>query len=229
MERTARRMRQIVMMNQRSVRGFCGFGGLAGAGLLVTGLVVALAGCGSVVASDGAAAPAAPAAPVAPAASTTDLAAASAVGCASVNQATSVSLRRQVHLMVPVGKNFPVNAIYRDKAKVRALFGQMCAAVTHPAPIQVMHCPADLGTEYLGTFYDGKRILATFTYTSTGCQRISVTAAGKTQVTMVYGRAAAAAPHLAADLAALIGQDPSVEHPQGSVNPGGPDVPAQGA
>jgi hypothetical protein len=209
MERMTRGMRQIVMMNQRSVRGFFG---LAGAGLLVA----ALAGCGSVVASDAAGAPAAPAAPADP----------PAVGCASVNQATSVSLRRQLHLMVPVGKDSPVNATYRDKAKVRALFGQMCAAVTHPAPVQVMHCPADLGTEFLGTFYDGTRILATFTYASTGCQRVSVTAAGKTQVTMVYGRAAAAAPHLAADLAALIGQDPRVEQPQGSVNPGGPNMPA---
>jgi hypothetical protein len=216
MERMTRWLRQIVMMNQRSVRGFCGLCGLAGAGLLVA----ALAGCGSVVASAAAGAPAAPAAPAA------TTAAHSAVGCASVNQATSVSLRRQIHLMVPTGKNSPVNAIYRDKAKVRALFGQMCAAVTHPAPIRVMHCPADLGTIYLGTFYDGTRILATFTYTTTGCERVSVTAAGKTQITMVYGRAAAAAPHLAADLAALIGQDPSVEQPQGSVNPGGPNIPA---
>jgi hypothetical protein len=220
MERMTRGMRQIVMMNQRPVRGFRGFRGLAGAGLLVTGLVAALAGCGSVVASDAAGAPAAPAAPAA------DTTAPPAVGCASVNQATAVSIRRMAHLMVPAGKNNPVSATYRDAAKVRALFGQMCAAVTHPAPAQVMHCPADLGTEYLGTFYDGSRALATFTYASTGCERVSITAAGKTQVTMVYGRAAAAAPHLAADLEAIIGQDPSVEQPQGSVNPGGPNIPA---
>jgi hypothetical protein len=210
MERMARWMRQTVMMDQRPVRGFLG------AGLLVT----ALAGCGSVVASDPAAAPAAPAAP---AATTT---APPATGCASVNQATAVSIRRQAHLMVPVGKNNPVSATYRDAAQVRALFGQMCAAVTHPAAVQVMHCPADFGTEYLGTFYDGTRILATFTYGSTGCERVSLTAAGKTQVTMVYGRAAAAAPHLAADLDAIIGQGPGVMQPQGSVNPGGPNVPA---
>jgi hypothetical protein len=223
MERMARRIRQIVMMNQRSVRGFSRFRGLArvgaGAGLLAAGLVAALAGCGSAAASDPGAAPAASAATTTDPATTTTVQV--AVGCASVNQATSVSIRRQAHLMVPVGKNNPVNGTYRDVAKVRALFGQMCAAVTHPAPVQVMHCPADFGAEYLGTFYDGSRILATFTYGSTGCERVSVTAAGKTQATMLYGRAAAAAPHLAADLEALIGQDP-----QGSVNPGGPNVPA---
>ena len=110
---------------------------------------------------------------------------------------------------------------------MRALFGQLCAAVTHPAPAQVMHCPADFGTEYLGTFYDGSRVLATFTYASSGCERVTVTAAGKTLATMVYGRAAAAAPHLSADLDVIVGAPkPGVMQPQGGIDPGGPDNPA---
>jgi hypothetical protein len=205
MERMARRVRRTVMMDQRTVHG------LLGAGLLVA----ALAGCGSVVASDPAAAPAA---------TTT---APPAVGCASVNQATAVSIRQAIHLMAPVGTN-PVGATtYRQVAQVRALFGQLCAAVTHPAPTTLMHCPADFGTEYVGTFYDGSRVLATFIFASSGCERVSVTAAGKTQATMVYGRAATAAPHLSADLDVIIGgQKPGLMQPQGTVNPGGPNMPA---
>jgi len=178
-------------------------------------LVAALAGCGSVVASDPAAAPAA---------TTT---APPAVGCASVNQATAVSIRRVMHPMAPVGTN-PVSATtYRQVAQVRALFGQLCAAVTHPAPTQLMHCPADFGTEYVGTFYDGSRVLATFIYASSGCERVSVTAAGKTLTTMLYGRAAAAAPHLATDLGVIVGAPkPGVMQPQGGVNPGGLNKPA---
>jgi hypothetical protein len=220
MERMARWARQTVMMNQRRVRGFCGFvgfRGLAGAGLLVA----ALAGCGSVVASSDP-----PAAPAAPAASTP---AAAAVGCASVNQATAVNIRRMLRLQ-PVGADPISGATYRQTAQVRAFFGQLCAAVNHPVPVQVMHCPADIGTEYLGTFYDSSRVLATFIYFSSGCERVSVTVAGKTQTTMVYGRSAAAAPHLAADLSAIIGtHGPGLEQPQqpqGSVNPGGPNMPA---
>jgi hypothetical protein len=216
MERMTRRVRQTRMMDQRPLRGPAGFFGLLGVlGVLGTGLlVVALSGCGSVVASDGAATPAA-------AAATT----AAPVGCASVNLATAVSIRRMMHLMAPVGTNPVSTATYRHPAQVRALFGQLCAAVTHPAPLGVMHCPADFGTEFVGTFYDGSRVLATFTYAPTGCARASVTAAGKTLATMVYGRAATAAPHLATDLAAIVGS-PGVAPQQGEINPGGPDKPA---
>ena len=132
-----------------------------------------------------------------------------------MNQATAVSIRRMMHLMAPVGTNPISPATYRQVAQVRALFGQLCAAVTHPAPAQVMHCPADFGTEYVGTFYDGSRVLATFTYASSGCERVTVTAAGKTLATMVYGRAAAAAPHLSADLDVIVGAPkPGVMQPQ---------------
>jgi hypothetical protein len=178
-------------------------------------MVTALAGCGSVVASNGVAG--------APAATTT----APQVGCASVNQATAVGIRKQLRMMVPVGTNPVSSTVYHQTAQVRALFGQLCAAVTHPATPQLMHCPVDIGTEYIGTFYDGSRVLATFTFAASGCERVSVTAAGKTLATSVYGRALAAAPHLTTDLDAIVGAPkPGEMQPQGGVNPGGPNIPA---
>ena len=216
MERMARRVRQTRMMDQRPLRGRAGFLGILG--ILGTGLLfAAVSGCGSVVASDSAAAGAAGATATA----------ASQVGCASVNQATAVSIRHLLHLMVPVDTKPQAGTTYRQAAQVRALFGQLCAAVTHPAPNQLMHCPADIGTEYLGTFYDGSRVLATFSYAASGCERVSVTSAGKTLSTMVYGRAAAAAPHLATDLDVIVGAPkPGTMQPQGGINPGGPNKPA---
>jgi hypothetical protein len=233
MERMARRVRRTGMMDQRSLRGRAGFLGVLG--ILGTGLLfAAVSGCGSVVASDSASAPAAGAGGTAatassPAAGAADATAtaSSQVGCASVNQATAVSIRRMMHLMVPVGTNPLTSTTYRQAAQVQALFGQLCAAVTHPAPAQMMHCPADIGTEFNGTFYDGSRVLATFNYAASGCERVSVTAAGKTLTTMVYGRAAAAAPHLATDLDVIVGAPkPGVMQPQGGVNPGGVNKPA---
>jgi hypothetical protein len=222
MERMAPPVRQTRMMDQRPWRGRAGFFGLLG--ILGSGLLfAAVSGCGSVVAS----APGAAAATTTASPTTTGAAASPQVGCASVNQATSVSIRRTMHLMVPVGNKPLVSTTYRQKAQLRALFGQMCAAVTHPAPTMMMHCPADFGTEYSGTFYDGSRVLATFAYAATGCARVSVTAGGKTLATMVYGRAAAAAPHLAADLDAIVGAPkPGEMQPQGGVNPGGVNNPA---
>ncbi len=209
MERMTRRVRQTRMMDPRPPRGLAGLLGVRGVrAVLGAGMLfAALAGCGSVVASSGAAA--------APAAAAT---ATPAVGCASVNQATAVSIRREMRLMAPVGTNPISSTIYRQAARVRALFGQLCAAVTHPEPTRLMECPADFGTTYIGTFYDGSRVLATFTYAASGCQRVSVTAAGKTLATMVYGRAAAAAPQLAAVLAAIVG---SPEVRGGSPGPAG--------
>jgi hypothetical protein len=214
MERMDRRVRQTRMMDQHPLRRRAGF--LPILGILGTGLLfAAVSGCGSVVASDSASAPAS-----APAAAAAAATAAPAVGCASVNQATAVSIRHLPHLMTPVNTKAKLPIITsRHAAQVRALFGQMCAAVTHPAPNRLMHCPADIGTEYLGTFYDGSRVLATFAYAASGCERLSVTAAGKTLSTAVDGRATAAAPHLATDLYAIVGA-PS------QVNPGGPNIPA---
>jgi len=194
------------MMRQRQVRE------LAVAGLLCA----ALAGCGSVVASTSAGAPATSTTNAGTPATT-----APQVGCASVNQATEVTIRRIMRVVVPVAKN-PVTVIESKPTLVRALFRDFCSAVTHPDnPKWPISCPADFGTDYLGTFYDGGRVLATFTFAWTGCQRVSVTAAGKTQATMVFGRAAAAAPHIVADMDAVLGLNQGVIQPQ--ANPGGPD------
>jgi hypothetical protein len=217
MERTMRRVRQIRMMELRPVRGPAGRHGILG--VLGAGLLcAALAGCGSVVASSAAAgAGATPAAADSPAAP---------VGCASVNQATVVSIYR---VMPPMSGSSPLSTYtYHQVPQLRALFGQLCAAVTHPARNLLMHCPADRGTEFVGTFFDGPRELARFTFAASGCERVSVTAAGKTLATMVYGSAAAAAPHLASDLAAVVGSPGSggMMQPGGTVNPGGPNKPA---
>ena len=216
MELMARRVRQTRMMDQRPVRGRAGFLGILG--ILGTGLLfAAVSGCGSVVASDSAPAPAAAAATAT---------AAPQVGCASVNQVTAVSSAS--YASHGAGRyQAAASTTYRQTVQVRALFGQLCAAVTHPAPNRLMHCPADIGTEYLGTFYDGSRMLATFSYAASGCERVSVTAAGKTLSTMVYGRAAAAAPHLATDLDVIVGTPkPGTMQPQGGIDPGGTDKPA---
>jgi hypothetical protein len=173
----------------------------------------ALAGCGSEVASSGAAGGPLTTATTPP-----------QVGCASVNQATAVSIGREMPLEPPDGTNPVSTPTYHEATQVRALFGQLCAAVTHPARTMLMHCPADRGTELAGTFYDGSRVLATFTFAAMGCARVSVTAAGKTLATMMYGPAAAAAPHLARDLAAILGlPEPGMMQPQGTINPGGPN------
>jgi hypothetical protein len=143
-----------------------------------------------------------------------------------VNQATEVSIYR---VMPPMSGTSPLSSItytYNQVPQLRALFGQLCAAVTHPARNLLMHCPADRGTEFVGTFFDGPRELARFTFATSGCERVSVTAAGKTLATMVYGSAAAAAPRLAADLAVVMGSKrPGMMQP-GTVNPGGPNKPA---
>ena len=211
MERTGRRVRQIRMTNQRLLRAGPGISGRPGAALLAT----ALATCRHTgrhtgrmrigdVSSGGhhhghcrraAAAP--------------------QVGCASVNQATAVSIQQTMRAVDPTTPR-TVGTAYRQSPEVRALFGQLCAAVTHPAAATLMHCPLDIGTTYYGTFYDGSRSLATFSYAASGCERVSVTAAGKTMDTMVVGQAAAAAPHLSADLDALVGTKPGVTQPQGA-------------
>jgi hypothetical protein len=206
MERMTPGMRPNGMMCQRQVRE-----------LLVAGVLCAtLAGCGSVVASNqpGDLATAVPAA-------------APQVGCAGVNQATEATIRRVMRLVEPAnGGSFTVTQ--RKAALVRALFSDVCNAVTHPdTATGLVHCPIELGIDYSGTFYDGARVLATFTYAASGCQRVSITAAGKTRGTMVYGRAAAAAPHLESDLQAALGsRRTGMVQPVVSVNPGGPNKPA---
>jgi len=203
MELMARGVRQNTMMSPRQVRGT----------VLAVLLCSALAGCGSVTASAPAGAGASSSAPAtssaqgsspAQAASSAPAGAASATGCASVNQATSVTVHRLIHLVEPTRAG-TLTKTQHNAALVRALFGQLCAAVSHASAAKgTVHCPADVGISYLGTFYDGSRTLATFIYGATGCQIVSITADGKTRTAMVLGAAAAAAPKLRDDMAAVL-------------------------
>jgi hypothetical protein len=167
--------------------------GLAAAGLLCA----ALAGCGTAAAASaqGAGDPLSTAAPP--------------VGCASADQATTVSVTRHMLVAEPLDAHGRT-VTQRNTRLVRALFGDFCAAIAHAEVRQPAYmCPADFGISYTGTFYDGPRVLATFVYAVSGCPRISLTAAGRTRGTLLLGTAAAVAPHLKADLAAVLGEPES--------------------
>jgi hypothetical protein len=203
MELTAGAVRQSDMMTQRQVRGT----------VVAVVLCAALAGCGSVAASTADGAPGAgtssSGAPATQAGATGTSgatgASGSAVGCASVDQATKVTIRRSMHLVEPVRAS-GLNVTQHNQTLVRALFRDFCNAVGHPdKPGALVHCPASFGMSYTGTFYDGSRSLATFVFGASGCQSLSVTAAGKRQSTLLYGKAVAAAPRLRADMAAVLG------------------------
>jgi len=225
MELTTRGMRQSTMMSPRQVRGT----------VLAVLLCSALAGCGSVTASAPAGAGAASSASATSAAQAASSAAASpgaassaaapaaaATGCASVNQATSVTVHRILHLVEPT-RAAALAKTQRNVTLVRALFGQFCAALSHPSSAKGMvRCPADFGISYLGTFYDGQRTLARFVYGVTGCQAVSLTTDGKTTSTMVLGAAATAAPKLRAAMAAVLGVPSlAIAQPVTGTNKGG--------
>jgi len=115
-------------------------------------------------------------------------------------------VHRILHLVEPTRVG-ALSKTQHNATLVRALFRQLCAAVSHPSAAKgaMLHCPADFGIAYLGTFYDGSRTLAKFTYGASGCETVSLTAGGKTRTTMVIGAASAAAPKLRSDLAAVLG------------------------
>jgi hypothetical protein len=220
MERMTTSARQIGMMSRAQVRR--GLVVAAGWGLLCA----VVAGCGSVVASTGSTgaggAASTPAGSAGASAGSSAGTPAELVGCASVDQATAVSVTRLNRLVVPAeGGTLMVTDL--KPAQVRALFRDFCNAVTHPdVPPAVMRCPADFGTDYFGVFYDGNRVLARYTYDATGCRRVSVIVGSITQSTMLAGRAASAAPHLAADLAAVLtGAKPTVKPTTSNMNKGG--------
>jgi hypothetical protein len=186
--------RRTGMINQRRIRG------LAIAGLLCA----TLAGCGTAAAATAAAQ--GPGDPPAKAA-------APEVGCASVHQATMVTVTRHQLVGEPVTAS-PRTVTQRKVTLVRALFGDFCSAIAHAEAFQPDYmCPVDSGLSYTGTFYDGHRALATFIYYVSGCPRISLTAAGRTRGTLLLGTAAAAAPHLKADMAAVLGEPQSQVYP----------------
>jgi hypothetical protein len=146
----------------------------------------------------------APAASSGPASAQAAPVAAAAPGCARVNQATSVTVHRVIHLVEPARAG-ALSKTQHDATLVRALFGQLCAAVGHPSAAKgMLRCPADYGISYTGTFYDGSQTLAKFIYSASGCQVVSLTADGNTQTTMVLSTASAAAPKLRADMAAVL-------------------------
>jgi hypothetical protein len=196
-------VRPRAMMNQRRTLGL-GAAGLLSAGLLCAGL----AGCATAAASSPPASGGAPStgAPVSGAGGAALATAATPqAGCASVNEATSATVTRRLLIREPVNRG-PRPYTQHSATKVRALFGDFCAALAHAyIPQTPLHCPVDLGTSYTGTFYDGQRTLATFVYDVGGCSRVYLTASGKTRGTFLIGRAAAAAPHLKADMAAVVG------------------------
>ena len=197
-ELMTRGMRQKTMMSPRQVRGT----------VLAVLLCSVLGGCASVTASAPAGAGASSSAPASSAPASSAPASsppATATGCASVSQATSVTVHRVIHLVEPTRAG-ALSKTQHNAALVQALFGQLCAAVSHAsAATGTVRCPADFGISYTGTFYDGSRTLATFSYGASGCQAVSLTADGTTQSTMMLGAAATAAPKLRADMAAVLG------------------------
>jgi hypothetical protein len=197
MERMTSWLRLRSMTNPSRTRG------LAAAGLLCA----ALAGCGTAVATSPPSSTSPTTAPAASGASGALLASAVTprTGCASVNQATSATVTRSLLLAEPANGS-KRTVTQRRATLVRALFGDFCAAIAHAdIPQPVIRCPAGFGVSYFGKFYDRQRILATFNYSATGCPRLSLTVSGKTRSTLLAGKAAAAAPHLKADLAAVLG------------------------
>jgi len=128
-----------------------------------------------------------------------------------------------MHLVEPTRAG-DLTMTQHDATLVRALFGQFCQAVAHPDTSKgVMHCPAELGVSFSGTFYDGSQPLARFVYGATRCQVITLTSGGTTQTTMVAGSAYAAAPKLVDAMAAVLGVPPSMlVSPGQPINHGGP-------
>ena len=183
----------------------------------------------STASSAGAASPAASSAGAATSASASAGSSAAAVaavaGCADVSQATSVTVHRVLHLVEPTRLG-ALSKTQRDTTLVRALYNQFCAAITHPATVKgTVRCPADLGISYVGTFYAGSQALARFVYGATGCQTVSLTAVGQTKATILTGSAAAAAPKLRSDLAAVLGVPSLVmAQPKGGTPRGGGPV-----
>jgi hypothetical protein len=114
-------------------------------------------------------------------------------------------VHRVIHLVEP-SRAGALSKTQNNAALVQALFSQLCAAVSHASAAKgTVRCPADFGISYTGTFYDGSRTLAKFSYGASGCEAVTLTADGKTQSTMVLGAAATAAPKLRTAMAAVLG------------------------
>jgi hypothetical protein len=150
-------------------------------------MLTALAGCASAVAGAGN--------------STTSTS--TATGCASTSLATKVTITRAMHLIEPTHLG-ALSHTQTDPAKVQALFRDFCQVLAHPSS-GAIRCPNDFGLDYNGTFYAGSRVLATYMYSATGCQVVTVTTAGKAQSVVVSGTTVKAAPSLEPDMARALG------------------------
>jgi len=163
--------------------------------------LAALAGCGTYVAN-GATAGSSSSSTANTASSTT------ATGCASVNDATKVTALRAMHLVEPTRASSQLTTDTKP-ATVRALFRDFCQILSHKDnSTGMISCPNDIGLAYSGTFYDGTRPLASYTYAASGCEVVTVTPAthgAKPESAMVFGTAADAAPGLHADMAGVLG------------------------
>jgi hypothetical protein len=217
MELTGRRSRPTSMTDSRKARTARMVRSL----LTAAALTAALGGCGSYVAGQ---ASSANSTGNNSANSASTSSSASAAGCASVNQATRVTVLRDLHLVEPT-RMAALQVTQTDPAKVRALFRDFCQVVTHKDTSGATPgCAMEIGLSYGGTFYDGNRPLASFTYAASGCQVVTVTAAGKGAKPLsavVFGTAATAAPHLDGDMDRTLGlSDAQVFHPQTHINQG---------
>ena len=116
-----------------------------------------------------------------------------------------MTVHRVIHLVEPTRAG-ALSKTQHNAALVQALFGQICAAIRHPSASKgLVHCPADFGISYTGTFYDNRQPLAKFVYSASGCQTVSLTADGTTRTTLMLGDASAAAPKLRSEMAAVLG------------------------
>lgn len=163
--------------------------------LIAAGVLAAvLAGCGSAMSGSTA---------VSDAGTST---ASTATGCADASVATKVTIDRTLHMVEPT-KLGALSQTQTDPAKVRALFRDFCQVLSHRENVtgRAIPCPDAFGLGYNGTFYAGSQVLATYAYTASGCQAVTVTAAGKSQSALVLGSAAKAAPDLEPDMARALG------------------------
>jgi hypothetical protein len=149
--------------------------------------VLLMAGCGTEAATQ----------------TTIKTAAAAPTGCAAVSLATSVTVQREAELREPVHGAALVDQ--HNVTATRALLRDFCAVIAHRTKGMIaISCPLDTGLTYNGTFYAGDRPIAKFVFAATGCQTVTLTAAGKTTTQLVYGSALAAAPHLDSHLSAVL-------------------------
>jgi hypothetical protein len=132
--------------------------------------------------------------------------AATAAGCADAGLATKVTIARSLHMIEPTRLG-ALSQTQTDPAEVRALFRDFCLVLSHREDVtgRAISCPDAFGLGYNGTFYAGQQVLATYVYTASGCQAVSLTAAGKSQSALVFGSAAKAAPDLEPDMARALG------------------------